>query len=183
MSESLWSPDLYMAAYRFAANAHLGQKVPGTDVSYIMHLSFVAMETMTTLAVEPKNNPDLAVQCAVLHDVIEDTDVTYEDVAERFGVDVADGVLALTKDKDLPTKAEQMEDSLNRLVQQPYEVQMVKLADRICNLAPPPDYWKDKKRRYYQKEAGIIYDALHPASPHLSARLTERIANYSQYFT
>ena len=48
-------------------------------------------------------NPDLAVQCALLHDTIEDTDVTYDDVKRQFGTDVADGVMALSQDTTIAT--------------------------------------------------------------------------------
>ena len=60
-----WSQDTYIKAYRFAAEAHNGQLVPGTTLPYIMHVSFVAMEITAALSVEPVNNPDLAVQCAL----------------------------------------------------------------------------------------------------------------------
>ncbi|MEJ2749737.1 MAG: HD domain-containing protein, partial [Anaerolineae bacterium] len=94
-----WSPEAYTKAYRFAAEAHNGQLFPGTELPYLMHLSFVAMEIMAALAREPKWEGNLAVQCALLHDVIEDTAVSYEDVESEFGTAVADGVLALTKDE------------------------------------------------------------------------------------
>lgn len=182
MLKQLWSPNLYRQAYQFAAQAHIGQTVPGTEISYLMHLSFVTMETMTALCQDPpKENPDLAVQCALLHDVIEDTETTYEDVQRQFGTAVADGVLALTKDSALSTKAEKMQDSLQRLLHQPREVQMVKLADRITNLAPPPLHWEDEKRRNYQQEARMIYSVLHPASRSLAERLTMKIKEYDQY--
>jgi (p)ppGpp synthase/HD superfamily hydrolase len=51
---------------------------------------------------------------------------------------VISGVAALTKDETLPSKQEQMIDSLKRLKFEPKCVQMVKLADRITNLAPAP---------------------------------------------
>jgi len=72
-----WSQDKYITAYKFAAEAHNGQLVPGTTLPYIMHVSFVAMEITAALSVEQVDKPDLAVQCALLHDTIEDTDVTY----------------------------------------------------------------------------------------------------------
>jgi len=41
---SHWSQDTYIKAYRFAAEAHNGQLVPGTTLPYLMHISMVAME-------------------------------------------------------------------------------------------------------------------------------------------
>ncbi|NER53078.1 MAG: hypothetical protein F6J92_41880 [Symploca sp. SIO1A3] len=64
-----WTQEDYIQAFRFAAQAHLGQTYPGTDLPYLMHLSFVCMEMIAALAVEPQANETLAVQSALLHDV------------------------------------------------------------------------------------------------------------------
>ena len=127
-----WSQEKYIAAYRFAAEAHNEQKFPGTDWPYIVHISMVSMEIIAALAKETNADGDLAVQCALLHDTLEDTDATYDVLIERFGAPVADGVQALTKDSNLP-KEERMADSLRRICRQPKEVGMVKLADRITS--------------------------------------------------
>lgn len=175
----MWSPDIYLAAWNYAAQMHGEQKVPGTEWPYIVHVGAVAMEVMTAIAQGSQAaDPDLAVQCALLHDVIEDTPASYVDVAERFGVAVADGVLALTKDVSLPSKAEQMADSLARIRHQPQEVWMVKLADRITNLQPPPAHWDEAKIAAYRAEAGTILAGLGEADPWLAARLAGKIAGY-----
>ena len=70
MANTPWSQDQYIKAYQFAALAHWGQFVPGTDIAYIMHLSFVSMEVIAALRTEQGHDEDLAVQCALLHDVI-----------------------------------------------------------------------------------------------------------------
>lgn len=175
----MWSPDLYLAAWNYAAQMHGSQKVPGTEWPYIAHVGTVAMEVMTALARSSgTQQPNLAVQCALLHDVIEDTPASYGDVAARFGAAVADGVLALTKDKTLPSKAEQMADSLARIRQQPRAVWMVKLADRITNLQPPPAHWDSAKVVAYRVEAETILAALGEADEWLAARLQGKIALY-----
>lgn len=178
-----WSPDKYLAALRFATQMHQGQTVPGTDWPYIVHPTAVAMEVMTAIAAQGGcERPDLAVQCALLHDVIEDTPATAGAVAEGFGAEVAAGVLALTKDKSLPSKQAQMADSLARIRQQPRAVWLVKLADRITNLAPPPHYWSREKIADYHREAGQIYAALHSADEWLARRLQQRMDAYRQFF-
>lgn len=175
----LWSADICLAAWKYAAEMHGEQKVPGTELPYIAHVGTVAMEVMCAIAQgRPAIDPDLAVQCALLHDVIEDTPASYADVCERFGVAVADGVLALTKDKTLPSKAEQMADSLARIRRQPREVWMVKLADRITNLQPPPAHWDAAKIAAYRAEAGTILAALGEADEWLAARLRGKIERY-----
>jgi (p)ppGpp synthase/HD superfamily hydrolase len=175
-----WSQEVYRNAYRFAAEAHNGQVFPGTDLPYIMHISFVCMEVMASLECEPGRNGNLAIQCALLHDVIEDTDVTLEGVDAEFGAEVAAGVLALTKNSSLD-KIVQIEDSLRRIQKQPYEVWLVKLADRISNLGPPPYHWKGDKIGRYRKEAIEIHSALQEASAYLSGRLLRKIKAYETY--
>jgi (p)ppGpp synthase/HD superfamily hydrolase len=176
-----WSQEIYTKAYRFAAEAHQRQLFPGTELPYIMHVSFVCMEVTAALAHEPEQDGNLAVQCALLHDVIEDTGVSFEEVRDGFGTAVAQGVLALSKDSSLP-KAQQMADSLRRIQQQPHAIWLVKLADRITNLAEPPHYWTREKKERYQEEARQIHAALHEASPYLSVRLLEKIKAYEAYF-
>jgi (p)ppGpp synthase/HD superfamily hydrolase len=178
--EQNWSQDDYVRAYRFAAQAHLGQTVPGKDLPYITHPSLVSMEVIAALGAEPGRDGNLAIQCALLHDVIEDTDVVLEQLEAIFGKAVAQGVLALSKDETLE-KSRQMPDSLRRIQQQPGEVWMVKLADRISNLAPPPYYWTKEKIASYREEAIEIHDALHSASPFLAARLLDKIEAYKAY--
>ena len=181
MQSTSWSPDTYLAAYRFAAEAHRGQVVPGTDgLPYLMHISLVAMEVMGALQAERFDEPDLAIQCALLHDTIEDTDVTYERVSDLFGRAVADGVRALSKDATL-AKDERMADSLRRIQTQPRAVWIVKLADRITNLQPPPAHWTIAKRAKYRDQARDIRAALGPASPYLSARIDDKIVAYQAH--
>jgi (p)ppGpp synthase/HD superfamily hydrolase len=96
--------------------------------------------------------------------------------------DVAGGVKALTKNESLPTKHEQMVDSLERIKIQPVEIWMVKLADRITNLSAPPFYWTREKKIQYREEALLIHSELHTANSHLSERLICRINSYQDYF-
>jgi len=175
--KKLWSQDSYIQAYRFAAEAHHGQTYPGTSLPYIMHPSLVSMEIMTCLTIEPHHAGDFAVSTALLHDVLEDTAITFQEIEGRFGKIVAEAVSALTKNEYLP-KDEQMPDSLARIRSQPKEVWMVKMADRITNLGPPPHYWSSEKIALYRMEAIQIYKALHAASVYLSKRLIEKIEGY-----
>ncbi len=185
MTSAQWSQDVYLKAWHYATRYHHGQTYGGAEpqeqIDYLNHVGSVVMEVIHALADAPEVNGDLAVQCALLHDVIEDTPVTYEMLKAEFGLDVADGVLALTKDTSLPHKADQMADSLARIRRQPREVWMVKLADRITNLYYPPFYWTPARMESYRQEAIIIYDALHSAHAGLAMRLSERIKRYRQF--
>ena len=177
-----FSRDLYMRAWHFAAARHNGQNVPGSDLPYITHVGAVAMEVLATIANDEVADPDLAIACALLHDTVEDTETTTDEIATGFGVAVADGVRALSKDKAIP-KAEQMADSLRRIQEQPREIWIVKLADRAVNMDPAPAHWSMDKRRKYQLQAAAILEQLGSASPSLAARLREKIARYDAYIT
>lgn len=172
-----WNQDQYVKALRFAAAAHGGQTITGTTLPYVVHITTVAMEVIAAISAEGARDAGLAVQCALLHDVIEDTSVTRDGVEAAFGPAVAAGVAALTKDAALP-KPDAMRDSLARIRQQQQEVWIVKLADRISNLMPPPAHWTPERCAAYRDEAQLILDTLGAASPLLAARLAGKITAY-----
>lgn len=178
----MFSQEKYLKALNFAALAHKDQKTPN-GLPYLTHLTSVAMEVIHACQegqIEDKK-ADIAISVAFLHDTIEDTDITYDDIYNEFGAEVAEGVDALTKDKTLPTKKEQMADSINKLLTQSYEIQMVKLADRITNMQKPPESWDSLKILNYHKEAKFILSCLKNSNLHLSKRLEEKINNYVVY--
>ncbi len=178
----MWDQDQFLKAWNFASSIHNGQTLPGSDIPYINHIGLVAMEAMA--AITDNNDiqfPDRLVICALLHDAIEDTDTSYEHLSSEFGADVADGVLALTKQKTLSSKKEQMEDSVKRIKQQPREIWMVKLCDRITNLQPPPTHWDKQKIDKYREEARFILEQLGEANQFLANRLKFKIEGYAQY--
>ncbi len=173
-----WDQEKYVVAYRFAADAHRTQTVTGRpDLPYIIHPSLVSMEVMAALQAESGLDGNLALQCALLHDVVEDTDISANEIEAMFGKSVAMGVMALSKDKSLD-KSERMGDCLRRIREQPREVWMVKLADRITNLQPAPSNWSRQKIEEYRLESVQTLDALGEASSLLANRLRERIQTY-----
>jgi len=180
MTAARFSPDLYLKALHFAADAHGAQTVPGSARPYLVHVCSVAAEVIAALQMEAHEQPDLAVVSALLHDVAEDTPVGLDRIASEFGAGVAAGVAALTKDSSKP-KDEQMADSLARIRQQPREIWMVKLADRTTNLQPPPAHWSPEKCGRYRREAETILEALGAASDVLSGRFRHRLAEYRRF--
>jgi len=174
-----FSPDTYARALAFAAEAHGSQRVPGTELPYITHVATVTAEILG-VATKDSFDVELAMTCALLHDTLEDTDASEDAIASLFGEPVRRGVRALSKDPRLP-KDEQMGDSLARIQREPREVWMVKLADRITNLAAPPPYWSRDKRVAYREEARRILSALGSASAPLAARLGAKIEAYGDY--
>jgi len=135
------------------------------------------MEIISAHLVSPLEDLDLAVQCAILHDTIEDQGITRAELSKRFGNAVADGVLALSKSSVL-SKVEGMRDSIVRIQRQPVAVWCVKLADRISNLQSVPSGWTAEKIAAYRAEAVTILDALGPANRILASRLETAIGSY-----
>lgn len=182
----VWDIEAVRAVWDLAARAHQGQQyagpAPGESFEYLKHIGSVTMEVMQALIHHPEADARLALCCAILHDTVEDTDVTPELIRRQFGPEVAAGVAALTKNTTLEGKAAQMADSLRRIKSQAREVWMVKMADRITNLSPPPFYWTNEKTAAYHREAQLIYDQLHPASEPLARRLLEKIEAYQSFF-
>jgi guanosine-3',5'-bis(diphosphate) 3'-pyrophosphohydrolase len=171
---------LYQETIRFAAGKHGDQKVKGTEYSYVVHLSNVAMELF--MAHSHANDFDLpfAIQVALLHDTIEDTDTSRAELEKRFGKDVEEAVWALTKADALPKK-DRMKDCLEKIKPLRKEVWAVKLADRITNLQLPPQYWTAKRVRKYQDYSRVILSELEEGNKYLAERLKRKIEEYDQY--
>ena len=171
-----FSQELCARALSFAALAHGEQKTP-TGLPYVVHVAAVTMEVMAALRAEPGHDEDLAVACALLHDVLEDTRTTRAELEAEFGAGVAAGVAALTKNPAV-AEAATMCDYLDRILCQLSEIAMVELADRTTNLAPPPSQWSKSKIATYRAEAEMILNTLGSASGILAARLRARLERY-----
>ena len=122
---------LLARAYAFAAARHGGHRRKGlAQEPYVNHLVEVA-----ELVAEATAGADAAlVAAAVLHDVVEDTRTTAEEVRDGFGEDVMALVLEVTDDKTLP-KAERKR---RQVVDGPHKsarAKVIKLADKISNVS------------------------------------------------
>jgi len=174
--------NLYQEAIKFASAKHSekGQKVPGTNLPYEVHISNVAMEILIAGFNTPCFNIGFAVQVALLHDTIEDTATDFQELENKFGIEIAEAVSALSKNDNLP-KDWQMQDSLNRIKVLKPEVWSVKLADRITNLQPPPSHWDKAKKIKYHMEAQSILEVLGSGNAYLASRLSAKIREYESY--
>jgi (p)ppGpp synthase/HD superfamily hydrolase len=152
----------------------------GQQLEYINHIGSVVFEVINAIQYTGQFDGELAVSCALLHDTLEDTDFTVEELTRLYGEQVAAGVLALTKNKALP-KEQQIPDSLHRIRQQPKEIWAVKLADRISNLKPPPFDWDKAKKIKYLEDAALIHEQLKDGNEYLANRLAEKMGEYQQF--
>ncbi len=173
--------EVYQRAMKFAGEKHYEQKVPGTNANYLLHIANVAMEVLVAHAAENNFDLEFALQVAILHDTMEDTATTYNELEMNFGTEVADAVSALTKNNSLTTKREKILDSLERINLLGKETGIVKLADRITNLQAPPAHWDNEKRKNYLEEAKLILEKLNGKNEYLERRLKEQINLYQQY--
>ncbi|MBF4515413.1 bifunctional (p)ppGpp synthetase/guanosine-3',5'-bis(diphosphate) 3'-pyrophosphohydrolase [Flavobacterium sp. ANB] len=173
---------IYQKTIIFAASKHLeiNQTITDSDLPYVIHLSNVAMEILIASHNTEGFDLNFATQIALLHDTLEDTNTTFEELKLEFGIEIAEGVSALTKNDNLP-KEERMLDSLDRISKQKKEIWAVKLADRITNLQKPPKSWDNLKRIKYREEAKIILEKLNGSNQYLENRLRSKIEEYEQY--
>lgn len=172
----------YQKAIRFAAEKHAiqNQLIPGTNIPYVVHLSNVAMEILMAAQATENFDVTIAVQIALLHDVLEDTATTFEEIEVTFGNQIAQAVQALSKNDAIPA-VDKMADSLLRIKALPKEVWAVKMADRITNLQPPPQHWTIGKINTYKEQALLIATELKDGNAYLANRLAEQIVTYSKY--
>lgn len=114
-------------AIEFAARAHSGQLRKGTRLPYIIHPLAVAR-----ILIEHER-PDPIVVAGILHDTIEDTPVTRAEIEARFGLEVADLVVAVSEpDKSLPWE-ERKRGTLETIRSGPEPVVWIELADKFDN--------------------------------------------------
>ncbi|MBS7233039.1 HD domain-containing protein [Flavobacterium psychroterrae] len=162
-----WSIDSLQETWYLVSKLHQGQKYGGDEegqqIEYINHIGSVVFEIIQSFEHDKTMNADFSLTCALLHDTIEDTQITYDKIRDLFGVQVANAVNALSKDSTIKDKALQMEN-------------------RICNLYAPPYYWTLERKTEYHKESILIYDALKEGNTYLASRLKEKIDNYKQFF-
>lgn len=185
LAEELFSVEFFKQNLALALKAHGEQKTPH-GLPYAMHLLSVTAEVINALTQEPLSfdEANVAIACALLHDVNEDTKVHITKECSLGGNSevIAKGVQALTKDKNLASKKLQMKESVARLKGRQHCVGMVKLADRITNLDVPPSHWSDAKKKEYLEEARFILDELGHTNAYLAAKLAQKIEMYPAYF-
>lgn len=131
-------------AYALAAEAHKDQRRK-TGEPYIIHP--IAVARIVAEELELGANPVIA---AFLHDVVEDTDYTIEDIRERFGDDVAFLVGVVTKQKkDKYEKSKQVDNFRQILASVQYDVRaiLIKLADRLHNMRTLDSMRPDKQMK------------------------------------
>ena len=169
-----------LQAARFAAIKHVKQKRKGNDdAPYINH----PLEVANLLANVGKVDDYDVLIAAILHDTIEDTETTREEIAEKFGESVAKMVSEVTDDKSLP-KAERKQLQIEHAPHLSVGAKQIKLGDKISNIRDvvenPPDGWSDQRRREYVEWGEKVINGLRGANEYLEKYFDELVKEARQ---
>jgi (p)ppGpp synthase/HD superfamily hydrolase len=151
------SCQLVLQALDFAAGKHCGQvrKNPGS-IPYVNHL----IEVATLLATVGGVSDPVTLQAAILHDTLEDTETTPNDLESAFGVEVRSVVEEVSDDRRLP-KAERARLQIQQAPHLSKRASLIRLADKVSNLRsliddPPPTWSSTRRRDYIEWTAKVI---------------------------
>jgi len=160
---------LLLRALSFAAHKHRDQRRKDAEASPYINHPIALAEVLTGEG----GVTDLEVlAAALLHDTIEDTATSLEELRAQFGERIAGMVAEVTDDKDLP-KADRKRLQIEHAPGISPGAKLVKLADKICNLRDvaerPPAQWDTARRREYFEWAKQVIDGLRGIHPRLEA--------------
>jgi len=146
---------MVVKAYRFAAQKHKGQYRRFTGEEYFVHPVAVSK------IVEDMTKDDVLIQVALLHDIVEDTDTTLEEVKELFGEDVGELVDQLTETTEKRDGLSKVEYLSKEMAEMSPAALTVKLADRLDNIQCLKNDYADKKfpsfaEWYYRQTINIM---------------------------
>jgi (p)ppGpp synthase/HD superfamily hydrolase len=164
-------------ALHFTADRHKTQLRKGVaGYPYVNHVIAVA-ELLARSGVDDR----ITLQGALLHDTIEDTDTTPEELATRFGDDVRDLVLEVTDDKTLP-KEERKRLQIAHAPHLTDRAKRIKLADKTCNILdiahdPPPDWSLTRRLDYLAWAEAVVHHCLGVGPQALEQAWTEALAD------
>ncbi|MCP5160834.1 MAG: HD domain-containing protein [Hahellaceae bacterium] len=164
---------IILKALAFAAHKHRDQRRKDAGASpYINHPIALA----DVLVNRGKIEDPLVICAALLHDTVEDTETTTDELQHEFGHAIASIVLEVTDDKRLP-KAERKRLQIEHAPHMSDAAKLVKLADKICNLADisltPPKDWDLPRKQAYFDWARQVVDGVRGIHPELEAIFDE----------
>jgi len=170
-------PTLLMKALSFAANKHRSQFRKGSEpIPYINHPIAVADLIVRT----GKIHDEATLAAALLHDTVEDTDTTLDDLEAEFGPEISKLVAELTDDKKLP-KEERKRLQIEHAPSLSRRARIVKLADKICNLRDvvqdPPAGWPLKRKQEYFDWAKSVVEKIPRTNPNLENAFAKAYVN------
>lgn len=168
-----------LQAISFSAKKHRYQTRKGDDAEpYINH----PVEVANLLANIGKVKDINILIAAVLHDTIEDTETTADEITNLFGAEVCGMVLEVTDDKSLP-KAERKQKQVEHAPHLSNGAKHVKLGDKISNVTDvlnnPPKDWSKQRKDEYIEWAGKVVEGLRGTNKDLEDYFDTLTANLS----
>jgi len=155
-------------AIAFAAEKHRSQRRKGEDASPYINHPIAAAELLARYGI----NDLVTLQAAILHDTLEDTETSPEELTHHFGREVTEVVLEVTDDKKLP-KEERKARQISHAPQLSRQAKLVKLADKICNVLDvthePPSGWPLERRVGYLDWTEAVVAGCRGVHPELEA--------------
>ena len=166
-------------ALHFAADRHRDQRRKGEDASPYINHPIVVAETLARFGVTDL----VTLQAAVLHDTLEDTETTPEELEAVFGPEVRGVVEEVTDDKSLP-KRERKRAQVRRAAALSRRAKLVRIADKIANVhdvlhAPPSDWSVDWRLGYIDWTERVV-DECRGCHPGLEAHYDEVVGEARQ---
>lgn len=160
-------PRRLLETIAFAADRHRLQRRKDREASpYINHPIAVA----TVLAAEGEVEDEALIAAAILHDTVEDTETTADELETRFGAEVAGLVAEVTDDKSL-AKERRKELQVEHAPHASARAKQLKIADKICNVrdlaSQPPKGWSAARRRRYLDWAEAVVRGCRGVNPAL----------------
>lgn len=165
-----------LRAASFAASRHATQRRKGRDASpYVNHVLEVA-EILARHGIDDGST----LQAALLHDTVEDTQTSVEELTDSFGAAVAGLVMEVTDDKSLP-KDVRKELQIRNAPGLSRAAKLIKLGDKISNVRDvsehPPAGWDLERRRAYLEWTRAVIAGCRGANAGLEARYDEVLAS------
>ena len=150
----------FLKALRTASIAHKFQMRKDGHTPFINHPIQVAQLISSVGGIQD----EVILSAAILHDIIEDTPTTYDEVKNMFGFVIADIIVECSDNKDLP-KAERKRLQVVEVNSKSFEAKIVKLADKIANMTdiivnPPNDWDKERKLEYFYWAKEVVDEGL-----------------------
>jgi len=172
-----WNLERLLKAVEYAAEKHFGQiRKDEEKTPYIIHPIGVSELLWDEGNIRSVN----VLIAALLHDTLEDTDATEQDIREIFGERVLYTVKEVTNDPFMSSQ-ENKQRQIDHAPSMSLDGQLVKLADRLYNvrdLSQPPPSWSDEKIDEYYDWGEKLLFALRGTNEGLEAALQRRIENH-----
>jgi guanosine-3',5'-bis(diphosphate) 3'-pyrophosphohydrolase len=164
---------LVSSAANFAAERHKDQRRKGKrQVPYVNHLAEVAR----LLAIATKGTDAELVAAGWLHDTVEDTETSQDELVSTFGDDVASLVMEVTDDKSLP-KAERKRLQVLKTPAKTLRAKMIKLADLTSNLRQFPEDWESQRINDYFEWADQVAAGCRGVNAELERTFDQTVAS------